>query len=235
MSSVSSSSSNIASLCISDTTSLSSSSSFDSFVFYPIEVAKPPPFQTHTGENNHRTKPAPFVDVTINRDAASYLEQYRKPSSLRAKRHAESLIKSIKKWYPSRQLEAQPFRPQPIVAAVASVSCPQSSSSSSGGGSSNSSRSSRSSSSISSCKAVIICSVVDLQTKIFVFEIMILIPKINKQFETEKTRASHGIPEQIKEVQAGQTTRLVGLPSEKRRLCCGWPTTQISIKERETT
>ncbi|KAI9618275.1 hypothetical protein H4Q26_012632 [Puccinia striiformis f. sp. tritici PST-130] len=124
MSSVSSSSSNIASLCISDTTSLSSSSSFDSFVFYPIEVAKPrlskrTPVKTIIEQNLPHSSMSQLIvclagtssgsleeqidsirDYIYLGDAASYLEQYRKPSSLRAKRHAESLIKSIKKCTP---------------------------------------------------------------------------------------------------------------------------------------
>ncbi|KAI7966126.1 hypothetical protein MJO29_001874 [Puccinia striiformis f. sp. tritici] len=146
MSSISSSSSNIASLCVSDTTSVSSSSSFDSFVFYPIEVAKPrlskrTPVKTIIEQNLPHSSMSQLIlcisgtssgsleeqidsikDYIFVGDAASYLEQYRKPSSLRAKRNAASLLKSIKKWYPSQQLEAQPFKPQPIVAAVASVS-----------------------------------------------------------------------------------------------------------------
>ncbi|KAH9472335.1 hypothetical protein Pst134EA_002957 [Puccinia striiformis f. sp. tritici] len=146
MSSISSSSSNIASLCVSDATSLSSSSSFDSFVFYPIEVAKPrlskrTPVKTIIEQNLPHSSMSQLIvclagtssgsleeqidsirDYIYVGDAASYLEQYRKPSSLRAKRNTASLLTSIKKWSPTRQLEAQPFKPQPIVAAVASVS-----------------------------------------------------------------------------------------------------------------
>ncbi|KAI7966022.1 hypothetical protein MJO29_001770 [Puccinia striiformis f. sp. tritici] len=146
MSSISSSSSNIASICVSDTTSLSSSSSFDSFVFYPIEVAQPrlvkrtsvkPIIQQNlphssmsqlilclsgTTSGSLEEQLDSIRDYIYVGDAATYLEQYHKPSSLRAKRHATSLLKSIKKWYPSGQLDAQQFRPQPIVAAVASVS-----------------------------------------------------------------------------------------------------------------
>ncbi|KAH9472381.1 hypothetical protein MJO29_001822 [Puccinia striiformis f. sp. tritici] len=146
MSSISSSSSNIASLCVSDTTSLSSSSSFDSFVFYPIEVAKPrlvkrTPIKTLIQQNEPHSSMSQLIlclsgttsgsleeqldsirDYIYVGDAATYLEQYHQPSTLRAKRHASSLLKSLKKWYPSQQSDAQQFRPQPIVAAVASVS-----------------------------------------------------------------------------------------------------------------
>ncbi|KAI9629751.1 hypothetical protein KEM48_012661 [Puccinia striiformis f. sp. tritici PST-130] len=131
MSSISSSSSNIASLCVSDTTSLSSSSSFDSFVFYPIEVAKPrlskrTPVKTIIEQNLPHSSMSQLIvclagtssgsleeqidsirDYIYVGDAASYLEQYRKPSSLRAKRNAASLLTQIKSgpplgnWKPS--------------------------------------------------------------------------------------------------------------------------------------
>ncbi|KAI7966130.1 hypothetical protein MJO29_001878 [Puccinia striiformis f. sp. tritici] len=146
MSLISSSSSKIASLCVSDTTSLSSASSFYSFVFYPIEVAMPglskrTPVKTIIEQNTPHCSMSQLIlcisattlglmeeqidsirDYIYVGDATSYLEQSRKPSSLQAKRNTASLLKSIKKWYPSWQLEAQQLKPQPIVAAVASAS-----------------------------------------------------------------------------------------------------------------